>query len=257
VLLDQSPLYLENFVLILTRVSAMLLSSPMFSVRGMPPHTKIGLAVFITLIFLPLESTELLGLPPGLVPFVLAIGRELLIGLIIGFAVTLVFTGFHMAAQLMSVQIGFNVGSLLDPITGFQSSPLDQFYSVLVMLIFLSIDGHYQLIVGLQQTFEVAPLASFDVAFLNPDHAIALAATMFVVALQITMPLMAALLLADLGMAILARTVPQIPVFMVGMPGKVAMGLVVLMITLPAMALVMEAAFGRTVYDVSFMLSPE
>lgn len=255
-LIEQSPLYLQNFVLILTRVGAVLMASPLFGVRGMPPHSKIGLAVFITLIFLPLESAELVPLPPGLLPFVIAVARELLIGLAVGFAVTLVFSGFHMAAQIISLQIGYNISGVLDPVTGFESSPLDQFYSVLVMLLFLTINGHYELLVGLRQTYEVAPLGSLDASFLSSESVVRLSANTFVIALRIAMPLTAALLLADLGMAVIARTVPQIPVFLVGMPAKVALGLIFLMVTLPATVLVMGNILGRVVNDISFLLTP-
>lgn len=251
---ELSPLYLQNFALILARVSTVLVVAPVFGHRSIPPHAKIGLAVFVTLVFLPLESQQLAAVPNGLIGLVLAMAKEVAVGLIVAFTVILVMIGLQMAAQLVGVQIGFGIGQLVDPLSGVGSATLDQFYMVLATLVFLTMNGHYLVIEGLGRTFDVVPVNEFDATALQGDGMLLLLAAMFVIAIRIALPVMAAMLLTDLTLGFVARSFPQLNVLVVGLPLKVLVGLLVLMISLPATALLMDQAFGRLLDDIALAI---
>src|SRR3712207_5398183 len=94
------------FGLVLARVSGLLIAAPVFGARQTPAQTKIGLALVISLIFTPLQVQHVPALPPGVAPLGLLVGRELLVGLAVGFAVALIFTGVQVGSQIVGVQIG-------------------------------------------------------------------------------------------------------------------------------------------------------
>lgn len=254
---ELSPLYIQNFALVLTRISTVFVAAPVFGSRGIPAQVKIGLAVFATLIFLPMQTRELVAVPDGLIGLILALGREVAVGLVIAFAVLLVFIGLEMAAQVMGVQIGFGLGSVLDPVGGVPSSTLDQFYVVLVTLAFLTANGHYLVLEGIGRTFDLVPLNTFDASTLDMSGMLLLSAAMFVIAVRIAMPVTVALFLTDLTLGLVSRSFPQLNVLVVGMPLKILVGLLVLMLSLEATATVMNGAFGHILDDVAVALTGE
>jgi flagellar biosynthetic protein FliR len=130
--------------------------------------------------------------------------------------------------------MGFGIGSVIDPITGAEFGTFDQFYALLVTLVFFSINGHFLVIQALAETVRAVPPGSFDPLTIQLSAIAPIAAGLMVTAVRIAMPVMAALFLADLGMGFVARTVPQMNVLIVGMPVKVVVGVIVLGAALPA-----------------------
>jgi len=225
--------YLQNLFLVFIRVLAILASSPIFGSRTIHSVAKIGLALLLSFVLLPLGSQNLVSFPGDFFTFALAIGRELLLGFLVGFVASLVFAVLEAAAQLIGVQIGFRIADVMDPVFAIRTSILDQFYTLFASLIFLAIDGHHWLIMGLQRTFAIVPLGGLQISAPAMDTLIGLSAQVFVVALRISLPVAGTLLLTDLALALAARLVPQMNMFLVGMPLKVAVGLVTLLFMLP------------------------
>jgi flagellar biosynthesis protein FliR len=229
------------FILVLARVGGMLVAAPVLGSRQVPVQSKIGLAVMLSLIFTPLLADRATLIPAGLLPFALLAGRELLVGLAVGLAVSLVVTGMQMGSRLVGVQMGFGLGGVLDPVTGNDSGVLDTFYMVLATLIFLVADGHHAMIMALARTFELAPFATMEAPAVDPLQVMAMIQAVVVVALRVVMPIMAALLLADVGLGLISRAAPQIQVLIVGMPIKIGLGLFVLAISTPMTAMLMRS----------------
>jgi flagellar biosynthetic protein FliR len=174
-------------------------------------------------------------LPNDLLPFVsLAVG-EAVIGLAIGFTTSLVFAAVQSAAHLISLQTGFNAAEVLNPMNDGSNTVLETFYSMFATVVFLGINGHHWIIAGMQHTFDVLPVGSALTPDLMSDRVLALTGEMWIVALQIALPVVGAALLTDVALGLLARTVPQMNVFMVGMPLKILVGLLLLLISLQPM----------------------
>jgi len=249
-----SPEWSAHFLLILGRMTAAIVATPLIGTRTVPAHIKVGLAVILSLIVLPLHTQGLEGTSTDLFGFASALGSEIIVGLAIGVGVMLVFQGLEMAASLVSVQIGFGMGQVFDPLTGTQTGTMEQFYRVLVALIFFGINGHYLVIQGFLRTFEVVPAGQASMSSIAGDQVIPFFGTLIVSSIQIALPVFGALVLTDLAMAFVSRTVPQLNALVVGFPLKIGVGLVVLVASLPLMTAFIGATMGRALVDVNALV---
>lgn len=242
------------FFLMLLRTSSMLVSAPLLSHKGIPAYTKIGFAVFFSLVLVPLQS-ENPPLPPQ--NFGLVVDdtiREVVFGLALGVVMNFVFIGVQMASRIIGLQMGFGLGAVFDPQTGAEFGVFDQFYSLLVTLVFFSINGHYMVVQTLAETTRAIPLGTFDPFRLTPDGMTSLLAGLTVTAVRLAMPVMAALLLTDLGMGLASRTVPQMQVLIVGAPIKILVGILVLGASLPATVTLLNGVLGNSLAGSSRVL---
>ncbi len=219
------------FLLILTRVSGVLVTAPILASRNIPPKAKIGLAFFTSLILFPFIGTP--EIPEQLIHYALLIGKELLVGLTIGYIANLMFIGILIAAKVIDFQMGFAIANVVDPLTNVQVSVTGQFQYILAMLFFLIINGHHHLFSALARSFEVVPLTTFEISPHLIGNINQLFSETFVIGIKIGAPVMGALLMASLILGIIARTMPQMNVFIVGIPLKIGVGFAILIITLP------------------------
>ncbi len=238
-----SSTHIAIFGLVLARVSGLMVSAPIFGARQIPPQSKIGLAVILSLILTPLQVSRVEALPADAVAFGFLAGREALVGLAVGFAVSLIFTGIQVGSQLIGVQIGFGFGGLIDPNSGADSSVVDSFYLVLATVIFLAANGHHAVLAALVRTFELAPVAGTSLPSINPVQVMGLVQSVVVVALRIAMPAIGALLLTDVAMGLVGKAAPQMQVMVVGAPVKIGAGLLMLAASAPTTAMLMDAVY--------------
>ena len=250
-----SPEWSANFLLVLARLSAAVATAPLIGAHNVPAQTKIGLAVLLSLMVVPLASQHLAEVPTSIYAFSAAVGSEAMIGLVMGIGISLVFSALEMGASLVSVQMGFGLGAVFDPFTGVQTGAIEQFYKIFVTLIFFSINGHYLVIRGLLHTFEVVPPGAADISLIAGEKIVPFFVALFSAAVQIALPVMGALLLTDLALALVGRTVPQLNILVVGFPVKIGVGLLVLAASIPVMTLFISNVFGRALVDVNGLLA--
>jgi flagellar biosynthetic protein FliR len=249
-----TPEYTYAFFLVLLRTTSMLVSSPLLSHKGIPAYTKIGFAVFFSLVLVPLQGDNP-PLPPSNYGTVIDdTVREVLFGLALGVVMNIVFVGVQMASRLIGLQMGFGLGAVFDPQTGAEFGVFDQFYSLLVTLVFFAMNGHYIVIQTLAETTRAVPLGTFDPFLITPDAMTSLLAGLTVTAVRLAMPVMAALILTDLGMGLASRTVPQMQVLIVGAPIKIVVGIVVLGAALPATVTLLHGVLGSSLSGSSTVL---
>ncbi|MBI2875380.1 MAG: flagellar biosynthetic protein FliR [Candidatus Tectomicrobia bacterium] len=244
----------EQFLMVFFRVSSFLFLVPLFGSPNLPAMLKIGLAFALTLVFVPIlppPTVSLLVTGPGVI---LALGRELLIGGALALAVKLIFAGVELAGQILGYQMGFSIMNVIDPQTSEQVSVLGQFQNFLALMIFLAIDGHHLLIRALMHSFQlVSPLeASFSNGLI---HTLTfLSSQIFVLAIKISAPAMIAVFLANLAMGLMARLVPQMNVFMLNVPLTIALGFLVIGLSLPFFAQLLVKAFHQLEGDLYQLL---
>jgi flagellar biosynthetic protein FliR len=251
-----SPEWSAAFLLAFARIGAAIVPMPVFGASGVPSQTKIALALLLSLIVLPLTEVPAQPVSTNLLVFASLVGSEVLVGLAVGIAVMLVFHGLEMGAQLVGVQMGFAIGEVFDPLTGGRIATVEQFYRIVATLVFFAVNGHYLVIQALLQTFEVVPAGSADLTLIAGDRVIPFFASLFVVALRISLPVIGALILTDLALALVGRTVPQMNVLVVGFPIKIGVGLLVLTASMPLMVAFMGSVFGQALLDVNGFLVP-
>ncbi len=221
------------FFLVLVRVVAIFVAMPVFSSRNLPVMIKAGLALAIALAIFPVLD---LARPASLENWgLLAFGvmGEVLLGACIGLLVRLLFAGVQMAGQIAGYQMGLAIANIMDPATSLQIPILAQAYNLMAMLIFLSINAHHWFFRSLAESFSLLPLFQFRLSASIVNHLFDTAGAMFVIAVKIGAPVIVVLILTSVAFGLLARTVPQMNIFIVAMPLKIVVGLGFVLFSLP------------------------
>lgn len=243
-LLERADLYLMVFL----RTSGVFVAAPIFGNRYLPNQLKIVLALGTALILFPVVPVQTLPLTlPGLIP--LGIG-ELLIGLIIGYISSLIFAAVQLGGQLLDTEMGFGIVNVLDPQSGLQLPLMGNFQYLLALLIFLVTNGHHLLLLALSDSYAAIPIGGLRLGPGLTGVVIDLFAQLFVVALKISAPAMVALFLTSVALGVIARAVPQMNVFVVGIPIKLITGILVLMVGLPLYLAALERFFDGVYGDI-------
>jgi flagellar biosynthetic protein FliR len=222
------------FILVVARLSGLFLLAPVFSSQMIPPRIKIMVLLGLAATLTPIVEGNAASLPTDGIPLLMAVITESLVGLALGFSVSLVFSAVQVGASLIDTSIGFSMASIIDPLNNTQAAVLGSFYSMVATLSFLAVNGHYWMLAGFTRSFDTIRLGE------QPDVDVMLGNTfgvfgqLFAMAFQIAAPVLITLLLADVVLGIVARVVPQMNVFFVGIPLKIGVGLLVVIISLPA-----------------------
>lgn len=235
-LLNDIPIFLLVFV----RVASFFSLAPIFSYKTIPNPFKIGIAFFISLIIM--TTIQVAPLQIDMFYFLLIL-KEALVGLSFGFIAGLIFYAIQSAGALIDIQMGFAIANVIDPQTK-TSSPLSgQFFYVIALLFLLSVNGHYLLLDGIFYSYQILPVNQLNIHFDNGALAlnvVNLFTKMFVVALQMAAPIVGSLFLVDVGLGIIARTVPQVNVFVVGLPLKIMIALIIMFIIVPVYIMIVR-----------------
>jgi len=238
---EQLEIWIASFLWPFIRILAMLATAPVFDNRTVQRRTRVGLAALIAILMMPL-----LPAPPVLssaqaIPVLI---QQILVGVAMGFSMRLVFAAFEMAGDLLGLQMGLAFAQFIDPARGTQTPLIGSFLGVLAMLTFLVIDGHLLVIAALVQSFELIPISA-NLSVVN-SQSIALAGSiMFMLALQISLPVMAAVLISNIVLGILARAAPQLNVMSIGFSITIGVGLWILWVSLPYFIAGIDSAIGR------------
>ena len=228
------------FLLVLLRVSALLMVAPIFGHRTWLARAKVGLAFTVSIILFPIVADQPLDVPAGVLPYALMMIREVLMGVVMGFVVLLLFVGIQFAGQLAGLQMGFGIVNVIDPQSSNQLSIMGQFLNILAILLLLSLNGHHTILTGLVTSFETIPLGGVVLKAGLMQKMIALTAEVFIIGVKIAAPIMTALFLVTAAMGVLARTVPQMNVFMVGFPVQISVGLGAFIVCMPLFVMLVE-----------------
>lgn len=232
------------FLLILVRVASFMVTMPIFSYRTIPAQVKIGLSVALALLIdVTIFKSQAISLNAA---FVLLVLKEALIGLSMGFVSAILIYAVQFAGSIIDLQMGFAIANTISPENGMTTPITGQLLYMLELLFFLGVDAHHMLLNGLLYSFTVLPLNDLTVN-LADGHAAAfvarLTAQLFVIALQLALPIIGCLFLVDVAVGIVARTVPQINVFVVGLPLKIIVGFMLMLIVFPAFILIFRFVF--------------
>ncbi|MFD1862081.1 flagellar biosynthetic protein FliR [Planococcus chinensis] len=237
---------LPYLLLVLVRITSFFVVAPLFSMKGVPNHLKLGLAAFLALIaWSSLETGEPIPLDVYYVGMVI---KEFAVGIALGFTAALVLYTVQIAGAFIDFQMGFAIASVMDPQTGTQVPIIGHFKYILALLFLLTVDGHHMMLDGLMRSLQVFPVGTLEVAAEFGDIAqfvTNLFTDMFLIALQIALPIVGALFLVDVALGILAKTVPQLNIFAVGFPLKIFTGFVLLMFSMPIFFYILQSLFEK------------
>ncbi len=238
---------LVGVVLVLCRVGGLFVLAPIFSGRMIPAHAKLMVAGAISFALLPLVQHGT-AIPTGIGVLPLAM-KEILVGLAIALALGIVAAGIQFAASVLDTTIGFSFAALVDPLTQSQSAVVGQLYSLFSVLVFLMIGGDHLMIEGLAASYRLVPLGTVPSVAQFGALAAHDLTTMFVIGLQVAAPVLIALGLVDVALALVARAVPQMNVFMVGLPAKILVGFGAIAASLPFVTGHLQDSLQQAVFD--------
>ncbi len=231
------------FLLILVRTAGIFTLTPLFGSQQVPMQVRLIVSLALAFVFLPLAAPA--GkLSAELIPLAMMVAREAAVGLAIGFVITLVLTAIEIAGHFIDLNAGFSFASIVDPVNGTHVALAARAHNLLAGLLFFVTNSHLLVIKGIADSFSLAPVGDLS---LNPAVAGSMTdlfASLFLIALRIAMPVVAAVFLADLAMAISSRIVPQMNVLMVGFPLKLGVGLVGMIVAVPVVAGMSTNLFG-------------
>lgn len=223
----------------------MFLTAPLLNNRAIPQQAKVGLAFAITLILFPFHSAHFV-VPTDLIQFAVVGAQELMIGLILGFVADLVFISLQFAGEFVSIQMGLSMTTVLDPDAGIQVPVIGQIFFYFGIFLFLGLNIHHALILGLNHSFDVLPLGQFfKSSGMMCERFLYLTGQMFSMALLVAAPVMGILFVSEIALAFVAKVMPQMNIFMVGMPLKLIMGLVTIAVCLPYISEFMQGQFQQ------------
>ncbi|HKI99657.1 MAG TPA: flagellar biosynthetic protein FliR [bacterium] len=232
-LLAFEPAQFLGFVIILGRISGLIVSAPVLGDRTIPVQVKAGFAFILSLIFYPIVAAPQVGSDPNIVSVVLITISEVGVGLLIGFSARLLFTGIAMAGEVIGFQMGIGIANVFDPSSDTQVPLIGQIQLNFTMLLFVILNGHLILIRALVMSYRLIKPGGLRLTEPLFHFLMDLAAKVFVVGLQVGAPLIVAMLAANFSIGLIARSVPQVNVFVVGFPFTIALGLLLLALGFP------------------------
>lgn len=239
-LLQNLPNYVNVFLFVLIRVTSIFIVSPIFGRRNMPTMLKLGFGVLISFIIFPTIDLNAVKKYDSVFEIVSVILNEFMVGLILGFVSYMCFQAIYIAGQIIDMQVGFSMVNTLDPQSNIQMPITATFFNIIAMLLFLALNGHHMLISAVFYSYKILPIGSATLGNVLMTDMLKMFSDMFVIGFKIAAPIMAAIFITDLALGILSKTVPQMNVFVVGMPIKIFVGIVVLVMMLPVFSSIME-----------------
>ncbi|RVU30275.1 flagellar biosynthetic protein FliR [Neptunomonas marina] len=212
------------FLLPFFRVASFLMAMPVIGTRIVSMKIRLGAAVAITLVILPV-----LQMPPVLVGIelntMLLVAQQVLIGSALGFAMQVFFQIFTVGGQLISNQMGLGFASMTDPANGVSVVVLGQFYLMMATLMFLAMDGHLVMITVLAESFDIMPVTELRLDAMKMSQLALSGSWMFAGALLMSLPIVVALLVVNLSFGIMVKAAPQLNIFAIGFPFTMMLGL--------------------------------
>lgn len=229
----------------LVRILALISTVPVFSHRAIPIRAKVALGVAIALVIAPMVPSPPLQQTVDAVFFETLV-RNALVGATLGFSIRILFAGVELAGQFIGLQVGLSYGGFFNPEATDTDNPVGNFISMMVLLLFIAIDGHLMIIYGLRQSFEVFPIAGEASRSLDFLALANLGAQVFSISLSISLPILAVMLLINVVLGVMARVSSQLNLFAVGFPVTLCAGMMVLFLFIPHLEGPIRATLERT-----------
>jgi flagellar biosynthesis protein FliR len=234
------------FTFTFLRMSAVLFTIPVLGETSVPARVKAGLALVVSMIVFSAIGADMphLEKESNMIAIGVAMIGEVFIGVILGFAARIIFAGIQFAGDTIGMQMGFSIVNVIDPISSTQVSIMAEFQYMIALMVYLAVDAHHLFIMAAVDSYRI--VAPLNYHFSGPlmQTLLVYSKELFVIAIKISAPVMAVLLFTNVALAVIARTIPQLNIFIVGMPLQIAAGLIVTGLAIPVTVKLMEAAFG-------------
>ncbi len=237
--------YFTAFLLVFLRITSLFIASPIFFPKGAPKALNIGFCAILAYVIVPTVNYSVLaGINSGATLMFYCL-NEILTGLMLGYVIRFCFFCISFAGQLIDIQIGFAMMSMFDPQTGTNVTVLSNLMYWLSVVLFFLVDGHHILIKTISQSFAVGSLGQL---FLTNESSMIIIKgfiDFFTIGFKIAIPIILVIIITDLTLALVGRTVPQLNVMILGLPIKILVGLMAIAIALPTLITFIVNSFDK------------
>lgn len=234
------PASLMSFLLTLMRVSIIVFLLPFFGGENIPTQAKAAICLVITMAIWPHLAVPARFFPSHPFNIFLLILSEVILGMLLGFAVQVVFAGLQSGGTIIGFQMGFSMITLADPNTGEQLIVTSFLCQTVAMALFLTLNGHLYILSALMSSFHLIQPGQLLIDGLALNDIIRLSGQVFILALKIAGPIIGCLFMVDLALALVAKVAPQMNLLMIGFPIKIAVGLTLMSIIFSLMAIFLD-----------------
>jgi flagellar biosynthetic protein FliR len=235
--------WIAAVLLVSIRFAPVFVMTPVFATMQLPARMRVFLVLALAATVVTASGTRALGVPQQPGDLVVAALGELMLGALFAFGLFAGFAAFLFGGRLLDMQMGLGVASLLDPATRSQAPLLGTLLNLLAVMLFFGVDGHHLIIRGMAYSLERFPPGAFGGKF-DVAAVVAMFGSMFTFGFALVAPIVVALFLIDVGMAIMSRTMPQLNVFNLAVSVKIFVGLIMLAWSVQYMAPLMHRIFG-------------
>lgn len=238
--LNSANEHLLTGLLIFVRISVLLVAGPVLGGRAVPPPVRIGLAAIIALILAPMTPASA---PVGLFAYVVAAGREAVIGAVLGWIASLFFGAVQMAGEWLDLHAGFQAAEVLNPALDLKNALLGQFKNMLATLVFFGVGGHAVMLRATVASLRSSPPGELSLSFGQPSDWLSMLSGVIWIAVQIAAPVGAALFLTEIALALANRALPGVNVSILFLPVKALLALVILAMITPLLSQALGVVF--------------
>lgn len=219
----------------LTRMLGLIAVAPVFGNTSVPARVKLGLGIMLTLVVAP-AIPALPAVDPMSLDGLMILIQQLLIGMGMGFVMRIIFSGVEMAGEIIGMTMGLGFATFFDPQSKGHSSAISQFLSLLTIMIYLATNLHLVLLSTLADSFTTLPISATPMGGQFMQQLVAWGGRIFSAGVQLSLPIVAALLIVNISLGILTRAAPQLNLFGIGFPITIGVGFIMIAITLPYLA---------------------
>jgi flagellar biosynthesis protein FliR len=238
----QIDVWIAAFVYPLARVLAFIASAPLWSIGGFPKRTRLILGIAITVAITP-ALPEMPQIEPGSLAGLWILVQQMLLGIGMGFAAKTVFSALDLAGQFIGTQMGLGFATFYDPLNSSQTPVMTEFLTLISLLMFLSMNGHLLYIATLAQSFTAIPVSAIPLGAGSWLNLAELGGKIFSAGLLLALPVVVALLITNIALAVLTRAAPQLNIFALGFPLTLTGGFAALAISLNYLAVPLQSLF--------------
>jgi flagellar biosynthetic protein FliR len=221
-----------TFIWPFSRILGFFSTAPLLSQNSFPVTTRIGLAIVMTILLMP-GIPLMMTVDPLSMDGLLILINQFLIGISIGFVMRVIFSAIEMAGELIAVSMGLGFATFYNPQTQAQTIVISQFLSLLALAVFLSTNLHLVMLESFFDSFKTIPIDQISLAPIAFRDLAYWGSNIFSIGLQLSLPIVTTLLIANIALGILTKAAPQLNLFGIGFPITIGIGFLMLSIKMP------------------------
>lgn len=229
--------------------------SPFFGSLNVPVYFRAGTALALSIVLFPVvDSFTWITAPPTVIAYAAVVVREMFVGWLIGFVSYVSFAAIQMAGKIMDMQVGFSIVNVMDPTSGQQAPLIGSFLYNLSIIVLLVTNGHHLLLSALVESFRAIPILGINFNASLSELIVRFTTGIFLTGVQIALPITFSILMTNVSLGILARSMPSLNIFVVGIPLQIMIGMFVLLMVIPFYVLFLDVLFNEMYGNIDIAL---